>query len=258
MEKSLFSRMWDKMQGDGYFARHPHYQDHFGAELSREDRALDSAVLQLDFSQAHVEMPVPYSDALERSVKRTESQWLGRMFALPQTGTVLDVGCGFGRSLSWFADRYPQVIGTDISATVLDSARERLKERRNVRLLVNESDTLPAEIADGSVALAYVFTVFQHIPREFTANLLRGITRVLADDGVVIFNLLTNVNEAVNTGDSETEWAIGYSPAQAEALLADSGLSAIRMCTWSTPGSDAGWLWVTAGRQAGRQARQAG
>ncbi|MDO9318524.1 MAG: methyltransferase domain-containing protein [Gammaproteobacteria bacterium] len=249
MEKSLFSRMWDKMQSDGYFARHPHYQDHFGAELSRADRALDNAVLQLDFSQEHVEMPVPYSDALERSVKRTEAQWLGRMFALPETGTVLDVGCGFGRSMSWFADRYPQVIGTDISATVLDSARERLKDRRNVRLLVNESDTLPTDIADGSIALAYVFTVFQHIPREFTANLLRGITRVLADDGVVIFNLLTNVNEAVNTGDSETEWAIGYSPAQAEALLAGSGLSAIKMCTWSTPGSDAGWLWVQAGLQ---------
>ncbi|MES2604816.1 MAG: class I SAM-dependent methyltransferase [Pseudomonadota bacterium] len=249
MEKSLFSSMWDKMQSDGYFARHPHYHDHFGVPLSSEDQALDSAVLQLDFSQARVEMPVPHSAALERSVKRTESQWLGRMFALPQTGTVLDVGCGFGRSVSWLSERYPQVIGTDISATVLQSAKERLKDRPNVRLLVNEADTLPAEIAEGSIALAYVFTVFQHIPREFTANLLRDIARVLADDGVVIFNLLTNINEAVNTGDNETEWAIGYSPAQAEALLASSGLSALKMCTWTMPGSNAGWLWVQAGRQ---------
>lgn len=250
MEKTLFSRMWDKMQSDGYFARHPHYQDHFGAELSREDQELDNAVLTLDFSQAYVEMPVRYSDAVERSVKRTESQWLGRMFTLPESGLVLDVGCGFGRSVAWFCERYPQVIGTDISSTVLAAAKERFKDRNNVRFFVNESDTLPTEIATGSVALAYIFTVFQHIPREFTANLLRDINRVLASDGVVIFNLLTNFNEAVDTGDSETEWAIGYSPAQALELLASSGFVSLKMCTWSAPGSDTGWLWVQAGKSA--------
>lgn len=234
------------MQKAGYFNRHPHYTDYFGQQLSNEDRALDDMILNLDFNSDEIVMPVPYSDALERSVKRTESGWLPKMFVLPQQGVALDVGCGFGRSLVWMAQRYDTVIGTDISAEVIQLAGRLCQHLDNVRLYTNDADALPAAISKGSVDVAYVFTVFQHIPREYALGLLNQIRNVLKRQGTVVFNLISNVNEDLNSGESETEWAIGYSREQALALLNQAGFESIKITRWSGPESDVSWLWLCA------------
>ena len=90
MKQAEFKDMWEAMQSDGYFSNHPHYSDYFGKKLTDEDMELDEQVLALDFSSTEIYMPVPYSEALERSVKRTESTWLPKTFTLPQTGVALD------------------------------------------------------------------------------------------------------------------------------------------------------------------------
>ncbi|MDP1930748.1 MAG: methyltransferase domain-containing protein [Gammaproteobacteria bacterium] len=250
MDKSSFGSMWESMQQNGYFSRHPHYQDYFGGSLSSEDKDLDNAILKLNFSAEHVEMPAPYSDVLERSVKRTESVWLGRMFDLPTSGTVLDVGCGFGRSVAWLSERYEQVIGTDISPAAIDGAKARFSHQENVRFMVNESDRIPEEIAERSIDLTYIFTVFQHIPRDFATSILKSVERALNDDGIVIFNLLSNTNEHIDDGELEQEWSIGYSQEQALEMLSRSNLAPLKICTWSAPESGAGWLWIAAGKNS--------
>lgn len=243
MDQASFKAMWEQMQDAGYFNQHPHYRDYFGQELTDEDRALDTAILDLDFSRDDIEMPAPYSESLERAVKRTEAEWLYKMFRLPESGTALDLGCGFGRSVAWLCERYDQVIATDISGSVVELAR-RLIKADNVDFYVNDADGLPADIHPASVDVAYIFTVFQHIPREFADKLLRQVADKLRPGGIAVFNLISEVNENLNDGVPETEWAIGYSRGQAYDLIADAGLQCERIVRWYRPENDVSWLWV--------------
>lgn len=248
MQKDSFKHMWEVMQQEGYFKTHPHYTDHFGASLSDADKQLDAMLLTLDYTQDAITMPVPYSEALERAVKRTESMWLPTMFKIPGTGTVLDIGCGFGRTVAWLQPQYSQVLATDISAEAIAFARDKFQHAGNVQFFVNEADALPAEIAPGSIDFAYAFTVFQHMPREFALSLLTQTARCLNVGGVVAFNLLSGINEAVDSGDAATEWAIGYSKEQAQHLLESAGLKPQRFVVWSRSETSMTWLWVLAGR----------
>lgn len=248
MKKTEFKSMWEKMQGAGYFANHPHYSDHFGSAPSEEELALDAQMLALDFTATEITMPIPYSDALERSVKRTESVWLYEMFDLPRSGTALDVGCGFGRSIAWMARLYETVFATDISEKVISIARKNCKEFENIQFFTNDSNSIPAEIPHACVDVAYIFTVFQHIPREFTVELLSSVRAALRVDGRVVFNLLSNINEDANSGAENTEWAIGYSEQQAVELLQHSGLTPNKIVRWSRPETEVTWLWVCAQR----------
>jgi len=248
MHKDKFQNMWESMQKEGYFKTHPHYTDHFGADLSVADKELDGMLLALDFSLAEITMPVPYSEELERAVKRTESRWLRQMFNPPEAGIALDIGCGFGRTVAWMQQYYSSVIGTDISREAIAAAQARFRSFPNVRFYVNDADALPTEIAPGSIDFAYAFTVFQHIPREFTSSILSQLAGLLTSSGVVVFNLLSGINESEESGVAQTEWAIGYSKQQAEQLLQQAGLKPHRMVFWSRPETAMKWLWVRAGR----------
>tara|TARA_R110002073_G_scaffold36899_5_gene107320 strand:- start:910 stop:1659 length:750 start_codon:yes stop_codon:yes gene_type:complete len=245
MKKSEFKSMWEDMQEEGYFSKHPHYSDHFGDAPSPDELELDRLMLELDFTKPEITMPVPYSDSLERSVKRTESVWLYKMFDLPATGIALDVGCGFGRSVRWMAQQYNQVIGTDISENVITIAKQNCQDFENVTFYTNDSNSIPVGIEISSIDVAYIFTVFQHIPREFTVDILSSIKNVLKANGKVVFNLLSNINEDLNTGTENTEWAIGYSEEQAAELLVQSGLCLDKIVSWSRPETQVRWLWVS-------------
>ena len=178
-----------------------------------------------------------------------KQQFLTMWETMQSAGMALDVGCGYGRTVAWLSDCYQQVVGTDISPTAIAAAKKFLAQRSNVSLLTNEANGLPVSLTENAFALVYVFTVFQHIPREFTRGLLKDIQRVLHKNGSVIFNLLSGINEDCDDGAAETEWAIGYSLPQARALLADCGLVEQKIVRWSGPGTELSWLWVQARKQ---------
>lgn len=244
-----FKKMWEDMQKAGYFENHPHYSDHFGKPPTAEEIALDESMRALDFSLPSVVMPVPYSESLERSVKRTESFWLYRMFDLPRSGTALDLGCGFGRTVEWLCEVYDHVYASDISSEVIELARARLAEHGNISFHVNKADSLPNDIPHGAIDIAYIFTVFQHIPRAHALQLLSQVEKVLSPSGTVVFNLLSNVNQVVNDGELNTEWAIGYSEDQARKMVADAGLNCAKVVSWGRPENEIAWLWISATKQ---------
>ena len=247
-DRNAFKAMWESMQKDGYFSDHAHYTDYHGAELSESDKSLDADIMSLDYAVADITMPAPYSEELERAAKRTEPFWLYQMFDLPKTGMAYDIGCGFGRSVEWLSDIYDHVYASDVSGKVIEEAKKNLASKTNVSLYVNDADSLPGEIPTDSLQFAYAFTVFQHIPREFAQNLLRQLQPLLAEDGCVVFNLLSGVNEDMNEGEDLTEWAIGYSRKQAADLVAAANLELIDIKRWSRPGHEFCWLWVLARR----------
>ncbi len=249
MKSDYFKSMWEKMQKEGYFRNHADYQDHFGQQPTDDERVMDARLLELDFQQEEILMPFGYSQELERSVKRTESKWLYEMFDLPDTGVALDIGCGFGRTTSWMARQYEKVIASDISSVVIEEARKNLQNHKNIEFCVNEADSIPASIANGSLDLAYIFTVFQHIHREFAAGILAQVADALKQEGKVVFNLISDINEQVDDGVENTEWIIGYSKRQAIELVERSGLRVERLVRWYRPENEVSWLWVCASKK---------
>lgn len=111
---------------------------------------------------------------------------------------------------------------------------------------MNEADAIPASIQEGSLDLAYIFTVFQHIHRGFAAGILGQVGNALKADGKVVFNLISDINEQVDDGVEDTEWIIGYSKEQASALVESSGLRVERLVRWYRPENEVSWLWVCA------------
>jgi len=249
MKSDYFKSMWEKMQKEGYFRNHADYADHFGQAPSADERSMDAKLLEMDFQKDEIVMPFAYSQELERSVKRTEAEWLYEMFDLPTTGIALDLGCGFGRTTSWMARQYERVIASDISSVVIEEAKKNLQGHKNVEFCVNEADSIPAAIGDDSLDLAYIFTVFQHIHREFADGILRQLASALKPEGKVVFNLISDINEELDDGVENTEWIIGYSKAQALALVENSGLNMERLVRWYRPENAVSWLWVCASRK---------
>ena len=235
------------MQEKGYFETHPHYSHDFKPGEDSSEESLDKLLLSMDYD-ADVFFPVAYSEALERSVKRTEAYWLPRMFALPPGGKAIDIGCGYGRSLQWLSEVYEEVHGVDISAEVLKAAAQKLNARQNVKLLVSPPDKLPDALTRGYFDFAYAFTVFQHIPREYTESILLDTFSILRPEGKVAFNLLSGVNETINEGEFETEWAIGYSIEQAKSLVEKANFNLEKLVRWSGKGSDMSWIWILASK----------
>ncbi len=252
-----FITMWEEMQRDGYFNHHVHYRDWqtetrqlvpFNPNAPIQDSPHDDYLLELDFSQAELVFPNEYSHELERSIKRNEHYWLPRLFSLPESGTVLDLGCGFGRSFEWMQRRYQRAIGVDISAHAIGLARRRFRGLAHVDFYTCNGRGLPPEVKAESVDLIYCFTVFQHIPRAYTLDYLKSFSRVLKPSGKAIFNLLSGDFEDAEEGDPGSEWAIGYNLSQIRQLIDKCNLRLKRTSKWTTKNGNSYWTWLEVGR----------
>jgi SAM-dependent methyltransferase len=97
--------------------------------------------------------------------------------------TVLEFGCGVGRVLVPFARIADEVVGLDVSPSMLLEARRNCDEHqlRNVSLLASD-DSLSA--LNGSFDLIHSCIVFQHIPVERGRALFAKLLQHLRPGGV--------------------------------------------------------------------------
>lgn len=99
---------------------------------------------------------------------------------------VVDVGCGFGRSLPKLSRRFKprRLIGMDVDSAMLDaSAREVLSADIQAELIQCSSDKLSLE--DNSVDLLFCHQTFHHLVEQESA--IREFYRVLKPGGVMLF-----------------------------------------------------------------------
>lgn len=106
---------------------------------------------------------------------------------IPSTGTVLDVGCGFGLFALYFAASRPgvEIVGFDLSerrVRMAQLAAERLGIG-NVRFHVGDAATFRL---DHPVAAAYMLDLIHHIPAPAVAGLLTSIACHLAPGGRLV------------------------------------------------------------------------
>jgi SAM-dependent methyltransferase len=97
--------------------------------------------------------------------------------------TVLDFGCGVGRLLLPFAKIAEDVVGLDVSPSMLQEARQNCDEQRlhNVRLLRSDDDL---STLTGEFDLIHSCIVLQHIPVERGRTLFSKLLQQLSAGGV--------------------------------------------------------------------------
>jgi ubiquinone/menaquinone biosynthesis C-methylase UbiE len=123
-------------------------------------------------------------------------------------GAVLELGCGSGRLLLPLARAGFAVTGVDNSAGMLARARERVAgETTAVRTLITLVEGDMAELAlpeAARFALAIVpYNTLLHLKPEQVATMLRGVKRVLGENGRLFIDLINPVAMA-NTPDDQT------------------------------------------------------
>ena len=102
---------------------------------------------------------------------------------------VLDVGCGVGRLTRVLAERAAHVHAIDVSAEMLEQARELNAHLTNVSWHHGDGTTLHP-IEDGSVDAIVSHVVFQHIPDpQITLGYIREMGRVLRPGGWAAFQI---------------------------------------------------------------------
>ena len=155
----------------------------------------------------------------------------------------LDVGCGNGRhaeSLSAAADR---VVGVDVSAELLRTARERANEHEiDPRPHLIQADAASLPVRSGAVDVAvYVATLHHLRPRSRRVASLSELSRVLAPGGRALVSAWSTAHDRFDADsgfDTTVPWTLPggesvprfyhiYDPAEFAADIRESGLGLV-------------------------------
>jgi SAM-dependent methyltransferase len=101
---------------------------------------------------------------------------------------AVDFGCGVGRLARALAARYAQVIGVDISPSMLEQARALNAHLPNVRFVENAQPRLDF-LVDASVDFIYSTITLHHIPAPLQRTYIGEFLRALAPEGIAVFQI---------------------------------------------------------------------
>ena len=112
--------------------------------------------------------------------------------ALPENGTVIDLGCGPGRVALPVASLLPvcDVVGMDISGVMLG----HIRRGPNISTVLCDGRTIPA--GDNTASCVYSGAMFQHIPPDAVMGYLKEIGRVLEPGGRCALQFVEGQDEA--------------------------------------------------------------
>jgi SAM-dependent methyltransferase len=107
---------------------------------------------------------------------------------LPDIRRALDFGCGVGRLTQALAARFDEVVGVDVSPTMIRLAEQLNRHRGAARYVLNQS---PALEQFGTAEFDFVYSdiVLQHLSPEAAARYLTEFLRLLSPGGITVFQL---------------------------------------------------------------------
>jgi ubiquinone/menaquinone biosynthesis C-methylase UbiE len=137
---------------------------------------------------------------------------------------VGDLGCGTGQLSALVAPHVRDVIAVDGSADMLQAARGRLREHKNVELRLGTLEALPIDSAQLDIALLAL--VLHHVPDP--AAVIGEAARVLKRDGrVLVIDMLPH-DRAEYQQQMGHVW-LGFPEPQVQRMLAAAGFAHTRI-----------------------------
>ena len=132
--------------------------------------------------------------------------------------TVLDFGCGVGRTLVAFARVSDRVVGMDVATSMLDEARANCRSfgADSIELELSDDELLRAP---GRFDLVHSFIVFQHIAPERGKTLFARLIQRIAPGGVGAIHVLYS--------KSAYDASLGVAPASSAVLSPRHRLAAM-------------------------------
>lgn len=103
-------------------------------------------------------------------------------------GRALDFGCGVGRLSQALAVHFREVVGVDISSSMLERAREFNRHGDRVRYEHNTREDLTL-FPDASFDFVYSDITLQHVPPASCRRYVREFFRVVKPGGLAVFQM---------------------------------------------------------------------
>ena len=179
---------WERFgQVDPFFGVITHDQYH-------RDR-LDDAALESFFASGREQV---------QYVLRLAQEHTGREIA-PRR--VLDFGCGVGRVLVAFAEHAPEVVGVDVSPSMLAEARRNADIRGLEGIELVETPQLDRLAAEFDIVHSSI--VFPHIPPKLGYALFERVASLLRPGGVGVLHVTLSAPTAITPAFF---WAVKHVP----------------------------------------------
>jgi FkbM family methyltransferase len=109
---------------------------------------------------------------------------------------ALDFGCGAGRLTRALAAHFERVIGIDVSASMIATARALNRDVANAEFRENASARIE-HIADASVDFVFSHITLQHIPAALAAGYVTEFFRILAPGGAAVFQFVDDSDDSL-------------------------------------------------------------
>jgi len=162
---------------------------------------------------------------------------------LPAGARILDLGCGAGRVVHRFAERF-EVVGVDVSDGQL-----RLAKAGSPSATFLHADFMALDFDDGSFDAVTAVNSFVHVPRDEHAALVARIARWLGPGGLLLASL-----SHVGGPDRTEEWLgvemffSGFDAETNRRLVRGAGLELLldELVFMGEPEAEVGFLWVLA------------
>lgn len=126
-----------------------------------------------------------------------DERWFARyahelLALLPHGGTLFDVGCGSCQVTTHLANAYDRVVAFDFSESMIQAARERVREQGidRIALMIGEATAFPEPAGTADVILAN--GVIQYLDAPALRRHLSECHRSLAPGGVICWGLVPN------------------------------------------------------------------
>lgn len=116
----------------------------------------------------------------------TEALWqtvlLPRIHAFVPTGTILEIGPGYGRWTQYLKDLCDRLLVVDLTPQCIDHCRERFAGAENISYHVNDGSSLEM-IDDRSIDFVFSFDSLVHAEADVLDAYLAQLARKLKPDG---------------------------------------------------------------------------
>lgn len=131
-----------------------------------------------------------WSDAAKADLPRLK-EWLTPRLPL------IDFGCGNGRQTAYFAEHFPRIIGTDVSASAIAMAQRKYAAPNiDYRVLdafdVSAVNRLHAELGDANI---YMRTVLHQIAMDERPRFVDSVKRLLGKTGTLYLYELSSASD---------------------------------------------------------------